>query len=268
MSCNQTTTMRNMEQTPFASEVAKLRELAGLTQRQLAERVRASPSAICRWEGDQATPRRDHVERLDKALNAKGCLLRVWAAQTSGSALPHWMRDAARLEEAATSIEYVSPVLVPGLLQCREYAAMVFREGQPLETPEGIDRLVTGRCGRYEQLRKLRDPWVTAVFPSSALTCVPDDVRKAQAAHLLALVEQGRVRVHLVPEGTLLVGITSPVLLVRLAEGGRAASSDHISGNFFLDRETDWERLDELVKRAVANALPSRQSVTLLGELQ
>src|SRR5690606_26545680 len=123
------------------------------------------------------------------------------------------------------------------------------------------------RSSRYEHLRQHRDPWVTAVFPVQALTAVPEQVRRAQSAHLAALVGAGRVSIHLVPEGTVLVGITSPILMVRLADGGRAGSSDHISGNVLLDDQVDWARLDELSKRAFGLALPADQSLTLLGDL-
>jgi len=251
----------------FPPALRKSREVAGMTQRQLADRIGMSSSALCRWEKGESSPRRDHVELLEKALGVRGDLLRAWSSQTSGTTLPPWMQDAARLEEEATVIEYISPVLVPGMLQCQQYAELVFRYGQPLETPAEISRLAAARSSRYEHLRQHRDPWVTAVFPVQALTAVPEQVRRAQSAHLAALVGAGRVSIHLVPEGTVLVGITSPILMVRLADGGRAGSSDHISGNVLLDDQVDWARLDELSKRAFGLALPADQSLTLLGDL-
>lgn len=177
------------------------------------------------------------------------------------------MQDAARIEEEAATLEYISPVLVPGILQCREYAEMIFRLGQPLQSIAEVEQLAATRCGRYAFLRQNRDPLVTAVFPQTALTSIPDVPRKAQAAHLVELVSEARVRVYLVPEGALLVAFTSPVLLARLADGGRAGSADHISGNVLLDEQADWDRLDEVVKGALALALPADQSLTLLGDL-
>ena len=251
----------------FPSALKRLREVSGLSLNQLADRARVSTSALSRWERGEATPKRDNAEMLDKSLDAKGDLLKTWTSQTSGSTLPLWMQDAARLEEEAVSIEYISPVLVPGLLQSPQYAEVVFRHGQPLAPQTEIARLAEARTGRYGHLKRSRSPWVSAVFPASALTGFPRNVRVSQAKHLLKLIADDDVTVHVVPEGTVLIGITSPVVMVRLPGGGRAGSSDHISGNVVLDDHVAWDRLDELAKRAFGLGLPTQQSYALLEEL-
>lgn len=102
----------------------------------------------------------------------------------------------------------------------------------------------------------------------TALTRVSESVRKAQADQLCKAVDSGRVTMCLVPEDALLIGITSPLVLVRLADGGRAGTTDHMSGNFLLDESTDWARLDEVTRYAYAVALPPHQSRDMLGELR
>ncbi|WP_150244996.1 helix-turn-helix domain-containing protein [Nocardiopsis quinghaiensis] len=252
---------------PFPAQITKWRDLRGLTQRQLAARLGTSSSSLCRWESGENTPKRDHVEKLDELLQASGRLLKVWETQTVGSSLPTWMRDLWQLKEEAVHIEFLSPVLVPGFLQSPGYARIVFEHGQPLATPSEIDHLVSMRCARYERLRERNDPEVVAVFPHSALTCVPDEVRREQASHLVSLARSGRVRTHLVPEGSALIGITSPLLLCRLVDGSRVASSDHVSGNVLYDEGTGFDRLSELVKRALGSAFPPEQSVQVLKGL-
>jgi hypothetical protein len=205
--------------------------------------------------------------KLDWALDLRGALVRRWEIFTSPSTLLPWMRDAGKLEESASLIEYISPLLVPGLLQSPGYAEIVFREGQPLSPPEVIQRLVALRCARYEQLRARNNPVVAAVFPVTALTCVPDAVREEQVKHVLSRIESERLTVHLVPEGSALIGITSPMLMVRLVEGGKAASADHLTGNVVYGETDDFDRLSELVKRAFALALPAQQSRKVLEEL-
>jgi transcriptional regulator with XRE-family HTH domain len=256
-----------MVQPPFPAQITKWRELRGLTQRQLATRLGTSSSSLCRWESGENTPKRDHVEKLDELLQASGRLLKVWETQTVGSSLPPWMRDLWQLKEEAVYIEFLSPVLVPGFLQSPGYARIVFEHGQPLAPPAEIDHLVSMRCARYERLRERNDPEVVAVFPHSALTCVSDDVRREQAAHLVSLAGSGRIRIHLVPEGAALIGITSPLLLCRLVDGSRFASSDHVSGNVLYDEGNGFDRLSELVKRALGSALPPEQSVQVLKGL-
>lgn len=237
-----------------------------MTQTQLARRVGASSSAVCRWENGQSMTKRDYAERLDKELDAHGKVLAAWIEVTSGTTLPTWMQDAGRLVEEAVSIEYVSPVIVPGLLQSPEYARLVFKWGDPITDHDEIERYVSARVSRYEYLRKRNDPSIAAVFPETALSHLPRPVMTEQAKHLLNLIDAG-VRVHLVPAGTLLMGITSPLFLVRLVGGGMAASTDHVSGNFVLDADEMIDRVSELVKRAYAAALPQHQSHEGIKEL-
>ncbi|WP_394350116.1 Scr1 family TA system antitoxin-like transcriptional regulator [Streptomonospora sp. PA3] len=75
------------------------------------------------------------------------------------------MRDTVRLEQEATSIEYVSRVLVPGLLQSPSYSAIVISGAQPITDQDTVDRLVRLRCRRYIELRQHNNPRVSAVFP-------------------------------------------------------------------------------------------------------
>lgn len=259
--------MRNvwsMAEHTFGSYLAKERKRAGHTIRRLAKKAGKSSSTISRWENDQFVPARDDALGLDKALELRGALFRKWEGFTAESTLLPWMQDAGKLEEAASLIEYVSPVLVPGLLQSPSYAEIVFREGQPLLPAYEVQRLAALRCARYEQLRAQNDPWVSAVFPVSALLCVPEAVRAEQVSHLLSLE---KVSLHLVPEGSALIGVITPMLMVRLLEGGKAASADHLTGNVVYGETDDFDRLTELVKRAFAIALPEPQSRKLLEEL-
>lgn len=257
-----------MQPSSFPETLKKLRGGAGVTQEDLAKLGTVSSSAICRWEKGQSTPkRRDDVERVDKALSANGELVRAWTSHTSGSALPPWMQVAARLMAEAVVIEYFSPSLVPGVLQCTEYAELVFRHGRPLDPPEEIQRLAAARSSRYEQLRRGHNPAIRAVFPQSALTLVPDGPRRAQAAHLCGMIDTGRVTICLVPEGQQLMSIVSPLLMVRLADGGRAATSDHVGGNALLE-DHELELLDEVAKTMFATALPAHESRKVLGDMQ
>ncbi|GAA4909851.1 helix-turn-helix domain-containing protein [Streptomonospora salina] len=256
-----------MKANGLKENLAKLRELAGLTQKQLATRVGASASSVSRWESGTVAPKRGDVERLDETLNAGGQLMREWEREASGSQLPPWMRDTVRLEQEATSIDYVSPVLVPGLLQSPSYSAIVIAGAQPITDQGTIDRLVRLRCRRYAELRNYNNPRVSAVFPHTALTAFPECVRKEQTGQLVEMCESGRLSVHLVPEGAFLWGVTSPMALYRLRGGGVTASSDHMSGNFLHGGADDWERLGEVAKHAFAAALPSDQSRKLLEDL-
>ncbi|ADH69531.1 MULTISPECIES: Scr1 family TA system antitoxin-like transcriptional regulator [Nocardiopsis] len=257
-----------MTQDHFSSLLTTFRDFSGRTQKQLAFDMGTSPASVSRWESGKFTPRVETAEALDRMLKADGRLLKAWRKQTSGTELPVWQLNVARLQEQAVAIDCLSPVLVPGELQCSSYAEAVFKDGQPLVGDAEVDRWVSARCGRLKTLREHHhDPVVTSVFPHSALTCMPDHIRKEQAGHLLRLVEDVRVEVHLLSPGTSLIGVTAPVNLYRLLDGGLAVSSDYIAGNVILESDSH-PRMEALVRKCLASALPARESRQLLRELE
>lgn len=252
-----------MDPNPFSVALNRFRESAGLTQDQLASRAHASIASISRWSSGENLPKLPNAEKLDEALGAKGKLLAEWHVAATGHSIPLWARTLTTMETTGVSAESISPLLVSGYLQSPSYARAVFRAGQPLLGGDEVERLARIRCERLHQLPKLH---VTAVFPVSGITGFPEEVQQEQAAHLLEWCATGRVVVLLVPEGSVLVGITSPLLLFRLRDGSVAASSDHLTGNVVHDTESH-ERLSALVKGALAAALPARESRRILEGL-
>ncbi|MDT0304311.1 Scr1 family TA system antitoxin-like transcriptional regulator [Streptomonospora wellingtoniae] len=252
-----------MVSTPFSETLTRLRELAGLTQIQLATRSGTAHSSVNRWENGGSLPKRDNAERLDAHLGANGELLSAWRRSATGSALPEWARDLEAIERGARQLSIATPALVPGYLQCEEYARALFQAGHPLAKSEEIDRLVHLRCGRLMELEDLR---VTAVFPVSAVSGVADGVRRSQVGHLLKWAGTGRVAVHLVPEGTALLVPTAPLMIFTLASGERAVVSDHADGNVVHDTDTH-DRIASWFTSALAASLPGPLSLDALRNL-
>ncbi|MEC3891053.1 Scr1 family TA system antitoxin-like transcriptional regulator [Nocardiopsis sp. LDBS1602] len=247
----------------FAENLVRLRELAGLTQQQLAKRSNTGHSSVNRWEKGKSTPKRGNVESLDKALGANGDLMSVWLAVTTGNGLPEWARDIEGIERAARRVTIATPALVPGMLQCPEYAHAVFTAGQPDTDAEEIARLVALRCGRLKELAELQ---VTAVFPLGAVSYMSPKVRSAQAAALLSWHETGRVKVQVIPEGTLVLVPAAPLMDYRLRSGESAIVSDHADGNLVYDLQSG-DRLAGQITAALAAALPEPLSIEALRSL-
>ncbi|WP_436852572.1 Scr1 family TA system antitoxin-like transcriptional regulator [Nocardiopsis dassonvillei] len=157
----------------------------------------------------------------------------------------------------------MSPVIVPGYLQSPLYATAVFRTGLSLATDEEIAGLTKLRTERLDQLPGLR---VTAVFPVTALTGMEETIRREQAARLLDLIGSGRVVVHLVPEGSILVEPPSTMMAFRLHSGELVITSDNPDGNV-IHAAHSHERLHALMTDALAVALPARHSLDALREL-
>ncbi|OLT29242.1 hypothetical protein BJF83_12430 [Nocardiopsis sp. CNR-923] len=252
-----------MSPTPFSDELTRCRESLGLSQTQLATRSGLSLSSVNRWERGGSLPKRETVERLDAVLNADGALLARYQEAKDGFTVPPWARDLAWIEAKARTVEVVAPVLVPGYLQSPTYAEMLFRAAQPWLTSDEIRKLVSLRCQRLEQLPNLR---VTAVFPVSALTAVPEEVRREQVATLRGHVAGGRVDLHLVPAGSVLLTPTAPVMVFRFGNGELTASCDYATGSVIAD-VTELRKLTAMTTTALASALPVALSLDTLEGL-
>ncbi|MFV2194994.1 Scr1 family TA system antitoxin-like transcriptional regulator [Nocardiopsis sp. LOL_012] len=257
-----------MPENDFTSLLSKLRELSGFSQGELADRVGSSGASVSRWETGVITPKRAKVEQLDRALNGRGRLVRVWEPVATGLQIPPWMRSAGALEEKAVSISVVTVSnLVPGLVQSVEYARQVFRAGHPTASVSEIERLAQLRVSRYESLIRKNDPFVTVVFPFSALKGLPDHVRIDQVKTLIRHIDRGRLAVHLVPDETPILAVAAPIQVYRLLDGRKVAASDHANGNHVYTTPDEAEKIEGIVTHVIGRCLPVGDTARRLEEL-
>lgn len=250
-----------MPLTPFSEALDRFLVASGMTQLQLSRKTVYAASSVNRWVSGQTNPSRDRAEHLDKVLDARGELFRAWRLTATGSGLPEWARDMFAVEASAVQLSLATPTLVPGYLQSPAYATWVFRAGRPTLTDEEVQRMVSHRTERLQQLDRLR---VTAVFPLAAVADLPEPLCREQAQHLLAWTQTGRATVHLVPRGILLPAPVAPLMLFTLGTGDTVAVSDHVQGSVTLE---DHSRASALFNVTLAESLPSSVSVTELEAL-
>ncbi|MFD6096541.1 Scr1 family TA system antitoxin-like transcriptional regulator [Nocardiopsis flavescens] len=257
-----------MAENDFTSLLSRLRELSGFNQDELAGMVGSAASSVSRWENGVVTPRRAKVEQLDKALGAEGRLLRVWEPVATGLQVPPWMRSKGPVEEKAVEIDTATiSNLVPGLLQSLSYARMVFRAGHPSASNDEVERFAQLRVSRYEVLKRKNDPFVTAVFPVAALTCLPDAVRADQVKGILRRMERERMAVHLIPDGTPMLLVASSIQVFRLEDGTTVAASDHARGVLLMEKPEDTAAVVSAVRNLIGLCFPLGETPTLLGRL-
>ncbi len=252
-----------MSSNPFANSLKERRALAGLTQIQLAGRMRIASSTVSRWEHGETIPTRDNVEKLDKETNADGELIAAWRAQTSRRQLPDWAKELESKEAQARHATLVTAAGIPGLLQSPDYAATVFRAGNPLASEEELADLVSVRCDRLAELPDLR---IDAMFPATAVGGLPGNLRSTQAKHLLSWVDSGRVSLCLTPPGVAMPLPVAPLMIYRLRSGERVIASDHADGTVELNPDAA-DRVDAVVTSVLTNALPVAASLEYLESL-
>jgi transcriptional regulator with XRE-family HTH domain len=144
----------------LSTELRRLREQAGLSGRQLAERIGISQSKISRIESGATMPTVPEVNTWAVAVDASAdttekLLMLTDAAYTEVHPWDTAMRDRPHLQDdiqeienrAGTKLVY-EPSVVPGLLQTAEYARRVFTMFEPTYAELDIPAVVAGRLDR------------------------------------------------------------------------------------------------------------------------
>ncbi|WP_405811962.1 helix-turn-helix transcriptional regulator [Streptomyces sp. NBC_01520] len=179
----------------YGSELRRLREAAGLSQNQLGERVFCSGTYIGLFEAAERRPQVELSRALDELLGSGEHLQRLCRlARTSKVA--GYFADAAELETRAASICEYAPMLVPGVLQTREYAESLLRSARRA-SENVLQQQVDARLARAELLAGGTCTAFWAILHEAALQ-VPiggTTIMREQLAHL---IETARTHQHVV----------------------------------------------------------------------
>ena len=88
--------------------------------------------------------------------------LTLLARRASGR-YPEWFREWVDAEQQATALRTWQPILVPGLLQTRDYARALYQAWQPAASSDDLDALVGARIERQAILDRAVPPELLAV---------------------------------------------------------------------------------------------------------
>ncbi|WP_448318219.1 helix-turn-helix domain-containing protein [Streptomyces sp. CO7] len=183
-----------------------LRERAGLTQRDLGDRLGYSEDLISSLERGRRTPQREFLTAADDLLGAGGLLSATADEVESARAKsrvrhPAWFRDYARLEGSAVEINDYSNHDIPGLLQTERRARALYGMRKPVLDEDTIDRRVAARLDRQRILTSWPPPLVTAVIEEAVLRrpIGGSGVHKEQLQHLITLAGLRHVEIQVMP---------------------------------------------------------------------
>jgi len=247
----------------LAVELRQLRDLAGISGRELALRIGISQSKVSRIESGTATPSLPDVEKWAEAVGApldkrellitltKAAFTEVHTWRTALHGRTHLQDDLQELERSALRVSVYQPTVVPGLLQTAEYARRVFSMFQPAYAESDIPAVLAGRLDRqlalYEENRTF-----DFLITEAALRWRPGPVRLllAQMDRIASVSTLDNVSIGLIPHAV--QAVTSiPHGFVILD-----------SGNDERDDETDDETF-VLVETVHANLTIKGEHVTL-----
>lgn len=138
----------------FGAVLKALREEAGLTQEELAQRVRYSAHYLAKIEQGKRFPPTDLPQRAEQALGPAATKVLAAAARslTRRAGLASWFRQWAGIEEEAVSLYAYECRVIPGLLQPQPYIREVFERRLPPLSEEQFEQQIAARLARQRLL--------------------------------------------------------------------------------------------------------------------
>ena len=266
-------------------ELRLLREAAKLTADEAAAALETSASTISRSETGKVNV---HPRDVDAMLRLYGLTddrkreaLVAIARKSRERGWWHEFRtvvstDLANymsIEYGASSIRIFQTLLVPGLLQTREYTRSVAAVFPRAHTPETVEQLMQIRSRRQEMLLDKPEPVPLHVVLDESVLHRPiggPGVMRDQLVRLLDLASSKAVQMQILPYDVgAHIGLGGPFTLFGFAEPmdlDIVHVENHV--NFILvDDEDDIRHYEIVFQRVQESALPEADSLALVQEI-
>lgn len=261
------------------AELRRLREQAGVSGEHVARQFGWSQSKVSRMEiGRHAFTVKDVAGLLSYygvSDDVRAELLAAtagdtgefsWIVQAGG--YPRRQHTLSALESVTRSIRHYQPIVLPGLLQTREYARLIARAAGASDP----DAIADARMKRQEILAAKSAPRYDVVVDARALLLRPGPVEIVRS-QLLALPGRAQIpSVHLqiVPLGvevTTFATVGFNIYDFKSADSPSVAWIESPTGDVYYSAPTDIEQYADLFKRLQGLALSPSDSVEYLVSL-
>jgi transcriptional regulator with XRE-family HTH domain len=264
----------------LGQELRRLRETAGSTIDQVAERLACSASKISRIETGHtsATPRdvRDMLEIY--GVIGPECEELVQIAREARQ--KGWWHPYSTvltgayvgLEAAAQSVRAYEQQVVPGILQTEEYAKAMIRAARPDITVDEVDRRVRVRLGRQSLLNQ-DDPIELWVVLDEAVVSRPvggDGVMRAQLERLVEAADLPNVTLQILPfEAGAHAGMDGTFAILDFPEPSDpdVVYAENATGGLFLEKSDELRKYVFIFDHIRAAALGPEESVVYITKL-
>jgi transcriptional regulator with XRE-family HTH domain len=235
------------------AELKRLREAAGLTQEDVAERLEWHPTKVMRIETGRTAPHPNDVRLMVEVYGL--------ADRDQVTALVKLARDARQqgwwysyrdvllnrydffigLESETVSIRWFELAMVPGLLQTEDYARALIGGGPHELSPDEVQRRVEVRMARQRVLEREDRPQLWVILDESVIRRVVGGpaVMRAQIEALLVAASQGRTTIQVVPyHGGPHPGLAGPFVILGFEEPGEpdVVYLETVGGNLYVDK--------------------------------
>lgn len=231
-----------------------------MSPEQLAQHVNYSASMIGAVERAERKPRLDFAKRCDDALGTDGLFTRLWEL-VQREAVPGWMQPLIDVEEEATELRGFELTVVHGWFQTPDYARAVLHAGQPGESEERIEELVTSRMKRQEIVLSRSDPpKIFAILDEGVLhrQWGSPKIMADQLEHLIGLAQNPRISLQVVTGEH--AGAAN-FILATLADAHAVAYLDNVVEGQTTDSPEIVAKVTRLWEALRDDAIPKRASL-------
>ena len=155
----------------LGAELRRARVAAGMSQEQFSRSLGFDRTVITKAETGERPPSPEVAAAIDEAFpHLDGLFSRLMLlARRANGRYPEWFREWVDAEQQATALRTWQPILVPGLLQTRDYARALFQAWQPAASSHELDALVAARIERQAILDRADPPELLAVLDEAVL---------------------------------------------------------------------------------------------------
>lgn len=252
----------------LALELRAQRELAGLTQEQLAKLMGYSTSVIAKLETFRTIPSPQHADSADQALGTPGTFRRLRQAMINGAYEP-WVLAFLDMEERATVLRNWESVVVPGLLQTEAYARGVLRGARPTDSDAAIEQLVTARMARQDiwEREDPAPPVLCAILGEAVLRQRVGDavVMREQLGRLVEAAKNPRITIQVMPfTSPAHPGLLGPFVVASFENGPDAAYLDSVLDGQVSERRKQVAQAGLLYDTLAREALSPGASIEMI----
>lgn len=267
----------------LAAQLRELRDGAGLTQEEVAERTGKDRSTLYRLETAQVRPQRSTLIQLLDLYGAEGPrrdellgLLksagqRGWM-QPYQSDLPAVYTDYMGFEDEATAISNYQSLFIPGLLQTADYTRAQLRGTLPYASADDVEKRVAARMERQAVLERDSPPKLWAIMDEAAARRLVGSpaVMSAQLTRLIEADSRPNVTVQVIPfQAGAHPGMDGSFVVLEFesAPEQTVVYTESAAGGLFLEQDAEVRRYMLMFEHLRAAALRPEASADLLAAI-
>lgn len=250
--------------------LALFRQVAGLTQAELAERLVIAEATIAAIEQGRRPLLPDLAAQLDQLLDTKGALGVAVENMPEIDQFPLWAEQYIEQERKAIALSWYDTLVVPGLLQTPDYARALLQQRVPAYDEDEIATKTAGRIERQGLFQRKEPPTTSFIVwePALRMAIAEDVVRHEQLRHLRAMADLPGLTLQILPlDADENAGPSGPFILLETPDHQHLAYTESQRGSHWVSDPNEVSILDRRYAMLRSQALNPKATKGLLDHM-